>query len=52
MFGALAKLPPGAIPQDIVDSMLYRQGFAEVGTKIYRDIQLMILHLEKEHEKN
>lgn len=33
MFGALAKLPPGAIPQDLVDSVLYRQGLAEVGTK-------------------
>jgi len=33
MFGAIAKLPPGAIPQDMVDSVLYRQGLAEVFTK-------------------
>ena len=33
MFGAIAKLPPGAIPQDFVDSVLYRQGLAEVFTK-------------------
>lgn len=33
LFGAIAKLPPGAIPQDFVDSVLYRQGLTEVLAK-------------------